>query len=78
MFFGFISIFEMPDKKTLVIDQHAFHERILLRDLMEMDEMLSKIATSSGSECIDLGEIKSSTLKEYLDKLESMGFKLGF
>lgn len=70
--------FETPERKLLVVDQHAFHERILYERLVDMDEMLLRSQPLLVPEALDLGEIASSKLQEHLSQLESLGFKLEF
>ncbi|MFW7380464.1 MAG: DNA mismatch repair endonuclease MutL [Oligoflexus sp.] len=66
------------DEQLLVVDQHAFHERILFEKLHQDHSILQQVQPLLVPEVIDLDPLAVSRLKEYESTYQSLGFHLGF
>lgn len=62
--------------RLLVVDQHAFHERIIYERLVRDGTLLKSSQTLLVPECVHLGPKATSTIKEMLPVLSNNGFVL--
>lgn len=68
-------MFEGPREEFLVVDQHAFHERILFEKLTVDRSLLLQEQPLMIPELIELAPEQAAELEEAKDKLESMSFR---
>ena len=68
-------MFEGPREEFLVVDQHAFHERILFEKLTVDRSLLLQAQPLMIPELIELAPEQVAELEETKDKLESMSFR---
>ena len=68
-------MFEGPREEFLVVDQHAFHERILFEKLTVDRSLLLQAQPLMIPELIELSAEQVAELEEAKDKLESMSFR---
>jgi DNA mismatch repair protein MutL len=62
--------------RLLVVDQHAFHERIIYERLVLDQNLLKSSQALLVPECVHLGPKATATIKEMLPVLTSNGFAL--
>ena len=62
--------------RLLVVDQHAFHERIIYERLVRDQNLLKSSQALLVPECVHLGPQATATIKEMLPVLTSNGFAL--
>ncbi len=71
-------IFETPQNHMLVVDQHAFHERVLYERLTKNRKLIEKTQPLLVAESVELSPSDLSILKEKNDGLRELGFGFEF